>query len=44
MKQRMERRQQIAAVMAGLHRTHECRHKNAEGGTEDRDLHAHVRA
>jgi hypothetical protein len=29
--------------VAGLHRTDECRRENAEGGTEDRDLHAHVR-
>jgi hypothetical protein len=34
-----ERRQRIAAVVADLHRT---RHENAEGGAEDRDLHAHV--
>jgi hypothetical protein len=26
-----------------LHRTDECRHDNAEGAAEDRDLHAHVR-
>src|ERR1700694_2375329 len=39
----LERRQRIAAVVAGLHRTDGCRHENAEGGAEDRDLHAHVR-
>jgi hypothetical protein len=26
-----------------LHRTDECRHDNAEGGAQDRDLHAYVR-
>src|ERR1700723_216722 len=39
----LERRQRIAAVVVGLHRTDDCRRENAEGGAEDRDLHAHVR-
>src|ERR1700730_7614234 len=33
----LQRRQRIAAVVAGLHRTDECRHENAEGGAEDRE-------
>src|ERR1700686_2866447 len=35
----LERRQRIAAVVAGLHRPDECPPGNAEGGAEDRDLH-----
>src|ERR1700733_3873055 len=42
-KPRLERRQRIAAVVAGLHRTDECRHENTEGGAEDRDLLAQFR-
>src|SRR3984893_10686040 len=42
-KPRLERRQRIAAVVSGLHRTDECRRENTEGGAEDRDLLAHVR-
>src|ERR1700731_3033390 len=38
----LERRQRIAAVVAGLHRTDECRRENAQGGAENSDLHAHV--
>jgi hypothetical protein len=38
----LERRERIAAVVAGLHRTDECRRENTEGGAEDSDLHAHV--
>jgi hypothetical protein len=26
-----------------LHRTDECRHENADGEADDRDLHAHIR-
>src|ERR1700733_15296478 len=37
-KPRLERRQRIAAVVSGLHRTDECRRENTEGGAEDRDL------
>src|ERR1700736_6705959 len=39
----LDRGQRRAAVVAGLHGTDECRHENAEGGAEDRDLHTHVR-
>src|ERR1700720_837435 len=37
-KPRLERRQRIAAVVAGLHRTYVCRHENTEGRAEDRDI------
>src|ERR1700733_14592633 len=39
----LERRQRIATIVAGLHRTDECCRQNAEGGAEDRDLHAQIK-